>query len=202
MFLSLKEEIIMSMFSGKCDFYDIFVEGNNEEQLKERLKQLKLYVIGKDGRNHRVKSDTIQDIAKYYPYLEVCSFSNSDGYRVITLSSDSFIDKEESEHKQWYINDVFKYQRKCKRNKQPFTANGFFKEYSWRVKSTALVEIVNRIVDKGDKAKFDDIHMSIWEDFRKRWYEELIRLGYSEYEAYNWCFKDIFNVGKRLEIVD
>lgn len=199
----------MSEFSGKCDFYDVFVDigaDGDEKKIEENLKKLKLYVIGKDGRDHRVKSDTIQDIAKYYPYLEFCSFGDSDGNRVIVLSSDSFIDKEERQHKQWYIDDVFKYKRKCKRNKQPFTADGFFGEYTWRTKSETLIEIVNRVIDKGDKAEFDDIHLPMWEYFRKRWYEELIRLGYSEYEAYSWCFKGIYDsketMNKRLEMGD
>lgn len=199
----------MSKFSGKCDFYDVFVDigaDGDEKKIEENLKKLKLYVIGKDGRNHRVKSDTIQDIAKYYPYLEFFSFGDSDGNRVIVLSSDSFIDIEERQHKQWYIDDVFKYKRKCKRNKQPFTADGFFGKYTWRTKSEALIEIVNRIIDKGDKAEFDDIHLPMWEYFRKRWYEELIRLGYSEYEAYNWCFKSMFDnketMDKRLKMGD
>ena len=199
----------MSIFSGKCDFYDSFVDigaDGDEKKIEENLKKLKLYVIGKDERDHRVKSDTIQDIAKYYPYLRAFEYGDKEGNRIMILASDSFIDQEERQHRQWMIDDVFKYQRKCKRNKQPFTTEGFFEKYSWRTKTKALTEIVNRIIDKGNKAEFDDIHMPMWEGYRKRWYEELVRLGYTEREAYDWCFKGMFDnketMNKRLGIGD
>ena len=61
--------IDMSQLCGKCDFYDGFVDidsDGDEERVKEKLKKLKLNIYGMDGRPHRVKSDTIKDIAKYW----------------------------------------------------------------------------------------------------------------------------------------
>ena len=91
----------MSIFSGKCDFYDHFcMIGNDgdEEKIKEKLKSLTLYVYGKDGRHHLVKSDTIKDIAKYYPYLVSTGCCSKEHGEYINLSADCYIDREEREH--------------------------------------------------------------------------------------------------------
>ena len=191
----------MSRFCGKCDFYDGFVAIRcdcDEEKVAEELKKLKLYVHGKDGRNHRVKSDTIKDIAKYYPYLEAVMYGSKDEGSVVILSSDSFIDIEEAEHRQYKINDVLKYWRKCKREKKPFAEEECL-EKLWWTKDDSLKEIVHRIAEKGDKAEFDDIHMPMWEHNRRRWFEEMVNVGYSENEAYNWCFKAWFDSDDVIE---
>ena len=184
----------MSKFCGKCDFYDGFVAircDGDEEKVAEELKKLRLYVRGKDGREHRVKSDTIKDIAKYYPYLEAIMHGTEEGMTVI-LSSDSFIDIEEKEHRQYKINDVLKYWKKCKREKKTFVEEECL-EKLWWTKDDSLKEIVHRIAEKGNKAEFDDIHMPMWEYNRRRWFEEMVNVGYSENEAYAWCFKGLFD---------
>lgn len=185
----------MSQFCGKCDFYDSFVmigSDGKHGKLEENLKRLKLYVYGKDGRDHRVKSDTIKDIAKYYPYLEgVMSYSKETGYN-IHLQSDSFIDQEEREHIGWYVRDVLKYWRKCKREKKPFVVDECIKSLHW-MNDDILRTVAERVAKDGGKAEFDDIHDSLHEYYRREWFEELVRVGYTEFEAYNWCFKGLFD---------
>ena len=190
----------MSMFSGKCDFYDGFVEircDGEESKVLEELSKLKLYVRGHDGREHRVKSDTIMDITKYYPYLNSIMMSSKDGL-VVILASDSFIDQEEAEHRQYKIDEVYKYWRKCKRNKKTFTEEECV-EALWYRDDDSLREIIRRIAKDGNKAEFDDIHMPMWEHCRRRWFEEMVRVGYTEVQAYNWCFKGMFD-SKETEI--
>lgn len=185
----------MSQFCGKCDFYDSFVmigSDGKHGKLEENLKRLKLYVYGKDGRDHRVKSDTIKDIAKYYPYLEsVACYSKESGYN-IHLQSDSFIDQEEREHIGWYVRDVLKYWRKCKRNKKPFRVDECIESLHW-MSDDVLRTVAERVAKDGGKAEFDDIHDSLHEYYRREWFEELVRVGYTEFEAYNWCFKGLFD---------
>lgn len=185
----------MSQFCGKCDFYDSFVAihgDGDEEKVKENLKKLRLYIYGKDGRDHRVKSDTIKDIAKYYPYLEgIMCYNKENGYN-IHLQSDSFIDQEEREHIGWYIRDVYKYWRKCKRNKKPFVVDECIESLYW-MNDDILRTVAERVAKDGNKAEFDDIHDSLHEYFRRRWFGELVRVGYTEFEAYNWCFKGLFD---------
>lgn len=185
----------MSRFCGKCDFYDSFVmigSDGKHGKLEENLKRLKLHVYGKDGRDHRVKSDTIKDIAKYYPYLEsVMCFDKENGYNIY-LQSDSFIDQEEREHIEWYIRDVLKYWRKCKRNKKPFIVDECIESLHW-MNDNILRTVAERVAKDGDKAEFDDIHDSLHEYYRREWFKELVRVGYTEFEAYNWCFKGLFD---------
>lgn len=200
-----KEVINVSRFSGKCDFYDSFVaiwSDGDEEKLKEKLKGLKLYVYGKDGRSHRVKSDTIKDIAKYYPYLEgICCASKQDDSFTVYLSSDSFIDQEEKEHISWDVERVLKYWRKCKRKKLPFDEEECFKkEFAWRHgREDNLHEIIHRIAENGDKAEFDDIHDNLHEYFRRQWFEELVRVGWTEREAYDWAFNAFFEGANKVK---
>ena len=184
----------MSVFSGKCDFYDGFVAircDGDEEKVKEELKKLELFIYGSDGRTHRVKSESIKDIAKYYPYLESIACSSKDRMRVI-LSSDSFIDREEKEMLGYKLDDIYKYWRKCKRDKKEFTEEECLNSL-WYTRTDEIEEIVHRVAMKGNKAEFDDIHFPLWEHFRREWFEELVNLGYTEQEAYDWCFKGFFD---------
>ena len=181
----------MSQFCGKCDFYDGFIMimgDGDEDKIKENLKKLKLYVWGKDGREHLVKSDTIKDITKYYPYLEGFMIGDSNGNRVVKLSSDSFIDIEERESIGYKVEDVMKYWRKCKREKKEFIPDECVEKLHW-MDSKMIKEIANRVMIFGNKAKFDDLHNDYHELMRRRWFEEMVKVGYTELEAYNWCFK-------------
>lgn len=190
----------MSQFCGKCDFYDGFVAircDGDEEKIKEELKKLKLYIRGNDNRNHLVKTDTIKDIAKYYPYLEAIAYGSDDRF-IVVLSADSFIDYEEKERLSYRIEDVLKYWRKCKRKKMPFTKEEFYKD-NWWTNEALMDEIIDRVAKYGDKAEFDDIHLPIHEYYRKRWFEELVRLGYTEREAYNWVYKGLFDSPEVIE---
>ena len=193
----------MSVYSGKCDFYDCFVAircDGAEGKINEQIKTLKLYVYGEDGRPHRVKSDTLKDISKYFPYLTSTRISNKESF-VCYLSSDSFIDQEEQKSIQWKANYILKYWRKCKRNKIPFTVQGC-KDSLWFRDDENLTEMIRRVEKDGNKADFSDIHFSLWEWNRRSWFEVMVELGWSEIEAYQWCFKGLFDppevVEKRL----
>ena len=190
----------MSRFSGKCDFYDGFVAircDGEENKIDKELKNLKLYVRGKDGRDHLVKSDTLKDIVKYYPYLEAIAVSSKDSCTII-ISADSFIDTEERERLDYRIQDVLKYWRKCKRNKIPFTKEEFYRNTWWK-NDSVMDEICKRVVEDGDKAEFNNLHDSIHEYYRREWFNELVRVGYTELEAYNWVFKGLFDKPEVIE---
>lgn len=179
----------MSIFSGKCDFCDhLWIYGNSEEEIEELLQKTKAYIHGKDGRNHQIKMDCMKDAVKYYPYIiGIGSFSKERHY--IELSSESFIDSEEKEHLQWDIDDVKAYWRRCKRNKTEFDEDACYQKLKWR-NDDYLKEIISRIARDGNKATFDDIHKPLWEHYRREWYEEMLRYGYSQREAFAWCFNE------------
>lgn len=187
----------MSIFSGKCDFYDSFCmigSDGDEKKIEEKLKNLTLSVYGKDDRPHVVKSDTIKDITKYYPYLTVLRCGNK-----IVLSSDSFIDIEEAERIQWRVDDVLKYWRKCKRNKIKFNEKECIEALSFWKCDKVLKEIIHRVANDGDKAVFDDLHLAMHEYYRKMWYEEMVKVGWSEDEAFCWVYKELFPTPEALK---
>ena len=66
--------------------------------------------------------------------------------------------------------------------------------------------IIERIIKDGNKAEFDDLHTELHEYYRKKWYEEMIRLGYTEREAFDWVYKGFFTskeyMKKRLSETD
>lgn len=181
----------MSRFCGKCDFYDHLWMNSDSEEVEASLAKSDIYITSKDGREHKLKINTIKDAAKYYPYLIVIGAFSKE-HQTIILSSESFIDWEEREMLQYDIDDVYRFWRKCKREKIDFDKIDCYNKVHWSFSSEDkyLQEIISRIDRDGNKAKFEDIHKPIWERYRRNWFDELVHLGYSEIEAYKWCFNE------------
>jgi len=181
----------MSMLTGKCDFYDSFmmIHGEcNTEKALENIKKLELYVPGSDGRDHLVKTETLLDVAKYFPYIISHGCFSSDAF-VIYLSSTSYIDVMENERIKLYVDDIMRYWKKCKRQKKAFVVEeciGNQTTYNYDIK----LLIANKVQKDGDKAIFDDIHLPTYEHARKEWFKTLVEFGSSEYKAWCWCFNE------------
>lgn len=190
----------MSEFCGKCDFYDSIVMINldgDRSAIEEYLKKTNIYIRGKDGREHKVDCKTEKDLAKYYPYLvSIGTFSKEN--RTVVLSSKCFIDSEEEEFLNFHIQDAYKYWRKCKRLKKPFVVDEYI-EQGWRSDNKIDRIIAERILENGNKAKFNDLHLPMHERYRRRWFEELVRLGYEEIKAFNWCFNEFYPSDEVIE---
>ena len=184
----------MSRFSGKCDFYDSVMMihcDNDPKKLEELLANATIRITGKDGRYYQLHITNEKEAAKYYPYLEaVAAFC--DGKANILLSSTSFIDEEEKERLQWHIDEAFKYYRKCKRKKMEFNVDEYLNEISYFKNDYIDRSIAEQIAKHGKNATFDDIHFEFHEYYRKQWFEEMVRLGWSESEAFCWCFNEFY----------
>ena len=186
----------MSIFSGKCDFcdsvYTIHCDGDSKK-LEEFLARTDIFVQGADGRDHKVICTNEKEACKYYPYLtSIAAYNNFEGRNTIVLSSKCFIDSEEREFIGWHIKDAFKYWRKCKRNKIPFDVEDYINSTYFINNKDIDTEVARRIADKGEKAEFDDIHDSLHEYFRRRWFEEMVRVGWDIKHAFNWCFNEFY----------
>lgn len=183
----------MSQFSGKCDFYDhLCIYCETEDDFEKLLAISEIKINSKDGREHLLRVKTIKDAVKYYPYLITLGCFSKEKHSFV-LSSSSFIDREEKEHLQYDIDAVFRYWRKCKRKKIKFDEDACFDKVSWGFRNEeTLREIIHRVAENGNKAEFNDIHKPIWENMRKRWYEEMVKYGYSKFEAFCWCFNEFF----------
>ena len=190
----------MSKFSGKCDFCDhLWISENSEEDIEKLLAKSEIRICSKDSREHVLRIDTMKDAVKYYPYLIVRGGFSKER-QTIVLSSQSFIDIEEQKHIQYEIDDVLKYWRKCKRKKIKFDETDCFNEVNWwSGENLALQEIISRVAKDGDKATFEDIHKPMWEHYRREWYEEMLKYGYLEIEAFRWCFTEFWATRETIE---
>ena len=191
------------MFSGKCDFYDgviaIHCDGDTSK-LEEFLSRTTIRMRGADGREHVVSVKNEKDAALYYPYLEAIAAFNIGKGNTIVLSSQSFIDSEEREVMGWYIEDVLRYWRKCKREKKTFDVDECVSAVGYNWRNTYILEAVaEKVAKDGAKAKFDDIHTPIHERYRREWFEELVRVGHPEWFAFNWAFNEFFPSDETIE---
>lgn len=193
----------MSEFSGKCDFYDSVVMIHCDDdpgKLEDFLAGTNIYIHGKDRRNHKIEVRNEKEACLYYPYLTVvAAFNRNENKNTIILSSNSFIDQEEREHIGYYMNDVRKYWNKCKRNKEEFTVEKCVEHFSMWRNTELYKEIATRFLNNGNKAEFDDLHDNLHERFRRIWFDEMVRLGWSEHEAFNWCFNEFYPSSKVIE---
>ena len=166
----------MSLYSGKSDLCDsIEIVG-----MDKFLKECEIYTKTSDLVPLKIESE--KDLVPFYPYL--CWLMTNNKYY---LCEDNFINEEENEIKEWYLEEIVKEYKKAKRNKTEFNPKywgGGRKDEFW----DAIVEVVRK---KGDKTKLEDledIHTYMAEYYRKRWYEELIRVGWREDQAYHCAY--------------
>lgn len=172
----------MSEFCGKCDVCDSFSDRSDEY-----LQNSKFFIYGADHRNHQLVINNQKDLAKYYPYL-TCSMGADKNGACVHITSQSFIDSEEAERISWAKDALIKYYKKCKRNKTQYTVDEAIKASVLFNPSNWEIELARRVGEAGDKAETKDLHTSIHEYFREHWYEELVRQGYDEDEAYKWVY--------------
>ena len=187
----------MSMFCGKCDFYDHVGDWPDEKFANREFR-----IILKE-REHRLDIHNQYDAALYYPYIVAIAAHDKDRSTII-LSSECFIDSEEKEHISWWARDVLAAVRRCKRKKIKFDPDEQYEKMNWlNWNSKQLRQVIDAIVKDGDKATFDHIHLNMHEHYRKTWYEYLVEIGYDKHKAARWVYKDWFikdeDIQKRIE---
>ena len=118
----------MSRFSGKCDFYDhLFMAAENEKDAFEKFRGTKLYKMKPNSECLPVKDvsdfnkswipiqyESLDDLIPYYPYIITMSFcdNNDSDNSTIILSSESWVDIEESRYGHWNMHDYYREQLK------------------------------------------------------------------------------------------
>ena len=108
----------------------------------------------------------------------------------IYLSSESYIEHEEKEHIGWKLDALKKYYRKCKRKKEPFDKNAALKKIIWLDENPRLyeIELVNRVANFGEKATINDLHDDTHDQMRKKWYNMMVKAGWSETQSLIWVY--------------
>lgn len=174
----------MSMFSGKCDFADTVSIHGADEILRSKIYYKDCIVP--------LRIDTEKDLVPFYPFIVKCAI-HSNGEGSIWLSDESFIDSQEKERLGWYKRDLVKIWRRCKRKKETFVPRDAAEKIcGWltpsKEKEDVVVELANRIAKDGERASIDGLRLPLAEVDRRRWYDEMIRVGYTQFQAVEWIW--------------
>ena len=166
----------MSRYSGKCDLCDSI----ETVGIDKFLKECEIYT--KTSNLVPLKIESEKDLVPFYPYL--CWLKTNNKYY---LCNDNYINEEENEIKEWYLKDIIKEYKKAKRNKTEFNPKylgGVNRNKVW----DSIVEIVRQKGEKTTLEDLEDIHSTMSEYYRKEWYEELIRVGWREDQAFHCAY--------------
>ena len=171
----------MSKYSGKCDF------GDTWEILGDRIKNAKIYF----GYNIvPLKIESEKDALPYFPYL-VGSMASSDESTTIHLSTISYVDQQEKNILESSWESAMRVYRRLVRNKEAITVDAIIKETfpSFEKDNQNNKVMAEAIVRDGKKAKMpSNIHTPMAEHYRKVLYDDMIKAGYAETEAYKWVY--------------
>ena len=121
----------------------------------------------------------MSDLIPYYPYV-VCTavHNNADRTATIRLTSESYVDVEERERLNLYLEQLLKIYNRCKREKTKFDIKEAVDEVSfWNFNVEAIMELANRVAKSGKKATIDGIHLKMHEFYRKQLAEEMLKSG-------------------------
>lgn len=177
----------MSEFSGKCDLWDDLI---NISKVNDESDWSKINIyLGEDKLN--IKS--VKDLLPYAAYLSSVMYHNKETGYYIRLSKESFVDMEERESLMRRLRMAKAYYRKCKRAGKDFIVLEAVK-YVSMFPDNADFEICNRVFMHPYTNNIKGIHTNIHNFFRKELYNAMLEYGYSEKEAYAWCFKDYIKV--------
>lgn len=154
---------------------------------EEILEKYQVYAYGNDIVPLRMESK--KDLVAYYPYLTTMVYSNKEEGGRIHLSDKSYIDIEEEERLNRKINDLKKYYKKCKRNKEEFDKNKALELICWLEEPKPYhIELVNRVAEFGNKATIENIHDPFHDRMREEWYQLMLDNGWGEQRAYRWVY--------------
>lgn len=178
----------MSIYSGKCDVADWF-----EDYDDEMIRKSNFYI---SGHIVPLRIDNHHDLSPYYPYLIAVGGRDSSGHSSILLSEESFVDSEEREMLGWKLCDIQKYYRKCKRKRINYNIDEATSQGCLFCSWDNIRRIAEIVGERGEKVTVEDliseykIRHPMSELYRKKLFERMIELGWSEKQARYWIWKD------------
>ena len=165
----------MSKYCGKCDFGDTY------EILGDRVKNVKVFI----GNNIvPLKMETYKDFLPYFPFL-VGSMASSDEGTVVFLDSRSYIDREEEDRLKSSLYWIKREYKSLKRKGEEITVDKLISEFS----RDPDRELARAVIESNGKCDVPDgIHLELSEHYRKSLYEDMIKEGWDEQQAYRWVY--------------
>lgn len=163
----------MSMFCGKCDFADT-IEIYGFDFI---LNKCKVVCNGQELKLNK------HSVIKYYPYIVGSMGMSKDG-GFIHLSDESFVNKENKERLQWYIDDY----KTVKKNKTPF--------FEDRIELTMIKNIMeDSALSSDERKKVLDSFLTSSAVFYKI---ELCQAYLIDYRDSNLLCKDVYPLLKEI----
>lgn len=157
----------MSIYSGKCDFYDhIEIFG------VEKVMNATIYVGDSEVP---LKFESEKDMIPYYPYVIYLSVSD-DKHTYMRLTNKSWVEIEEADILNLYLELFLKYLRKCKRKKVEYIVEDAMENVCWYY-DEAFMELAKRVKEYGKKATIDGLFLKGKDFYRQKLAEEMIKNG-------------------------
>ena len=192
--------IVISKYSGKCDFYiHLWIGGaETEEEAFNKFNGTKLYICQPlpddfswdkaleekinipETYYKKVEYSSIKDLIPLYPHLIVFSGCDNTDSRnsVVCLTRESFVDSEERESLKFRLKEILKIYNRCKRKKIEFDVEEALKEVVWNGwNEEPYRELANRVKLYGKKATIDGIHLRMHERYRQELVNEMLKHG-------------------------
>lgn len=162
----------MSKYSGRSDLFDsLIIYKYTEEELKNNVK---IYI----GSSYiPLEIESYKTLIPYYPHL-VCTaaYNNKEQKSIIHITSESSVDRSEKEVLESYLKRILKYYDKCKKNEVKFEIEESIKSaYFIEWNKEQVIEIAKRVELYGKKANINDIHLGVYEHYRKILADEMLR---------------------------
>ena len=157
------------------------------------IKELKDGVNVPETYYKKVEYSSIKDLVPYYPHLVSMAHYDNKNPRnsLVIISPKSYVDENEKDFLEWYLKDLLKIYRRCKRKKIEFNVDDAVKEVCWHdYNKEEIVELANRVKEKGKKATIDGIHLPFNEKYyRQELVNEMLKYGldpceYGDYERF------------------
>lgn len=168
----------MSRFSGKCDLYDWFYDSDETKMIKN-IKAT-TFVIN----DTEYYFGTIKEIVPYYSHLVIFATNNR-----VVVSSESYIDMEESAHFKYKLSEAKGAYRKVKRKKLPITVDNVYNNWYHSYSKDIDMEITKRVVNNYETADTRNLSLKVYRMYRRDLFNEMTKSGYSIEEAINWVYE-------------
>ena len=186
----------MSEFSGKCDLWDSLVmirESNDETTDWSKIKIYQhtdeSYFDEKGFHGDQLLDiKCLKDLLPYAAFLTSMAYGNQDGTYICHIGKRSFIDTEEEERFTWYLKDIQKLYRRCKRKKIEFTEEYVMDKMHWWSDKDAIKTLFYRVKEHPYSANVKGLHDDMHQYYRKRLEEDMIKAGYTSEQAHEWVY--------------
>lgn len=174
----------MSRYSGKCDIYDTFENGDDTFDT-DKIRRTEFFQNGE-----KLNINTERQLALYFPFIVASMFHVKNDKCVCNISSMSYMRRSEIENIEFYLDQIRKEKRMCKlRGEEPTPERIIERRFSWisngKTKES-IISLIEKSSGKGRK-KYDDVRLDIYDYTRQRWYNDLIsKYNYPREFAYDW----------------